>query len=128
MLVRTHYSDNDNNSFQESNETIRVMNYMSITSITFAQLILYCHSVNHHHLCLVANLFSNSSDEFCPHHDTEEEYDFVIVGAGSAGYVLGNRLSEVNHWKILLLEAGIEEPEVAGIPAFASMLLESNID
>ena len=30
--------------------------------------------------------------------------------------------------QILLLEAGIEEPEVAGIPAFTSMLLESNID
>ena len=28
MLVRTHYSDNDNNSFQEPNETIRVMNYI----------------------------------------------------------------------------------------------------
>ncbi|KAK1137812.1 hypothetical protein K0M31_002306 [Melipona bicolor] len=58
----------------------------------------------------------------------ENEYDFIIVGAGSAGCVLANRLSEIKHWKILLLEAGIEEPEVAEIPAFASMLQASNID
>ncbi|KAF3430179.1 hypothetical protein E2986_07371 [Frieseomelitta varia] len=59
---------------------------------------------------------------------SEKEYDFVIVGAGSAGCVLANRLSEVNHWKILLLDAGIEEPKVADVPAFAPMLLGSNID
>ncbi|CAK9805393.1 Glucose dehydrogenase [FAD, quinone] [Anthophora plagiata] len=57
-----------------------------------------------------------------------KEYDFIIVGAGSAGCVLANRLSEMKNWKILLLEAGIEEPLVADIPAFASMLQASNID
>ncbi|RLU16177.1 hypothetical protein DMN91_011937 [Ooceraea biroi] len=57
-----------------------------------------------------------------------EQYDFIIVGAGSAGCVLANRLSEIKGWRILLLEAGIEEPQVAGVPAFASMLQASNID
>ncbi|KAH0558241.1 hypothetical protein KQX54_015127 [Cotesia glomerata] len=57
-----------------------------------------------------------------------KKYDFIIVGAGSAGCVLANRLSEIYNWKILLLEAGIEEPEVTGVPAFAPILTSTNID
>ncbi|XP_067014665.2 glucose dehydrogenase [FAD, quinone]-like [Anabrus simplex] len=56
------------------------------------------------------------------------EYDFIIVGAGTAGCVLASRLTEIAGWEVLLLEAGREENFVMDIPIVATFLQLSEAD
>jgi choline dehydrogenase len=75
-----------------------------------------------HMLNYALEIVKHATEEPRDEIDILPEYDFVVVGAGSAGCVVANRLTEVSQWDVLLLEAGGEESYIMDIPVLAMLL------
>ena len=59
----------------------------------------------------------------------QQEYDYIIAGAGSAGCVLAERLSRCGNYQVLLLEAGGKDSNpMIHIPLAAAALQETAVD
>ena len=54
-----------------------------------------------------------------------KDYNYIIVGAGSAGCAVANRLSENPNHKVLLIEAGRSSHPVSRLPASFALLIDN---
>jgi hypothetical protein len=84
-------------------------NYVTLL-VLLGSLVICCRSQLMFPFLLMQNGSMPDTDVFW------KEYDFIIIGSGSGGSVMANRLSEIGHWSVLLLEVGKEENMITDIP------------
>ncbi|KAL1432593.1 hypothetical protein MTO96_013065 [Rhipicephalus appendiculatus] len=79
---------------------------------------------------MLAVMFSKlpAQEDYYDFRELSETYDFIIVGGGSAGALLANRLSAKPSLRVLLLEAGGVEDTLSAVPLMATLQLQGTKD
>lgn len=66
---------------------------------------------------------SAASPPSCPHQTLGQRFDYVIVGGGTSGLVLANRLTEQSSVTVAVIEAGTFLEDIVGnrtqVPGYA---------
>lgn len=57
-----------------------------------------------------------------------QTFDYIIIGGGTAGTVLANRLSANANISVLLIEAGDEFNLISRVPFLATLLQKTDVD
>ncbi|XP_018572227.1 glucose dehydrogenase [FAD, quinone]-like [Anoplophora glabripennis] len=106
-------------SSSSSNETVQAFIDMVLNNITAGSN--YVLPLNNSKLAYVSPSQEDIIDDF-------GTFDFIIVGAGSAGSLLANRLTEVEEWNVLLLEAGGLQNDFSDIPGMTAELYSTDMN
>ncbi|XP_074039273.1 glucose dehydrogenase [FAD, quinone] isoform X1 [Leptinotarsa decemlineata] len=83
-------------------------------------------------MSLVDSIFRNMPDVDDSYHRVkpktrpDEIYDYIVVGGGAGGSTVAGRLAESEKYKILVIEAGTDEPTVMQVPALNLAFGNSN--
>jgi choline dehydrogenase-like flavoprotein len=78
---------------------------------------------------ILHNLFTQlSHDSLAVRQTWNQNYDYIVIGAGSAGSVMASRLSEDPTKTVLLLECGLPENFISDIPANDLFLQRTPMD